>query len=68
MRPSRPTGARRKPATPHRTAGVDRDHDHRHRRHLSLMNPAQGNAQSQPEVADMQQRMRVSADSLARRS
>jgi type II secretory pathway pseudopilin PulG len=33
---------------------------------FSLMNPAQGNAQAQPEVADMQQRMRVSADSLSK--
>jgi hypothetical protein len=31
---------------------------------FSLMNPAQGNAQAQPEVADVQQRMRVSADTL----
>ena len=28
------------------------------------MNPAQGNAQAQPEVADMQQRMRVGTDAL----
>src|SRR3954463_9107867 len=31
---------------------------------FSLMNPAQGNAQTQPEVADMQQRMRVGNDTL----
>jgi len=31
---------------------------------FSLLNPAQGNAQTQPEVADMQQRLRVSADTL----
>ncbi len=31
---------------------------------FSLMNPAQGSAQAQPEVADMQQRMRVAADTL----
>lgn len=31
---------------------------------FSLMNPAQGTAQTQPEVADMQQRMRVSTDAL----
>ena len=33
---------------------------------FSLMNPAQGNAQTQPEVADMQQRMRVGNDTLFR--
>ncbi len=33
---------------------------------FSLMNPAEGNAQAQPEVADMQQRMRVSSDTLAK--
>src|SRR5919107_955 len=31
---------------------------------FGLMNPAQGNAQTQPEVADMQQRMRVGNDVL----
>jgi len=31
---------------------------------FSLMNPAQGSAQTQPEVADMQQRMRVGNDTL----
>ena len=31
---------------------------------FSLMNPAQGSAQTQPEVADMQQRMRVGNESL----
>ena len=31
---------------------------------FSLMNPAQGNAQTQPEVADMQQRMRVGNDTI----
>jgi hypothetical protein len=31
---------------------------------FSLMNPAQGNAQAQPEVADIQQRMRVGTDAL----
>jgi hypothetical protein len=31
---------------------------------FSLMNPAQGNAQTQPEVADMQQRMRVGNETL----
>jgi hypothetical protein len=31
---------------------------------FSLMNPAQGNAQTQPEVADMQQRMRVGNDTV----
>jgi hypothetical protein len=31
---------------------------------FSLMNPAQGNAQTQPEVADMQQRMRVGNEAL----
>src|SRR6476660_9819581 len=31
---------------------------------FSLMNPAQGNAQTQPEVADMQQRMRIGNDTL----
>jgi prepilin-type N-terminal cleavage/methylation domain-containing protein len=31
---------------------------------FSLMNPAQGNAQTQPQVADMQQRMRVGNDTL----
>jgi hypothetical protein len=31
---------------------------------FSLMNPAQGTAQSQPEVADMQQRMRVGNETL----
>ena len=31
---------------------------------FTLMNPAQGNAQAQPEVADMQQRMRVGTDVL----
>jgi type II secretory pathway pseudopilin PulG len=33
---------------------------------FSLMNPAENNAQAQPEVADMQQRMRVSSDTLAK--
>jgi hypothetical protein len=33
---------------------------------FSLMNPAQGNAQAQPEVADMQQRMRVGNETLFR--
>jgi type II secretory pathway pseudopilin PulG len=33
---------------------------------FSLMNPAQGNAQTQPEVADMQQRMRVGNEALFR--
>ncbi len=31
---------------------------------FTLMNPAQGNAQRQPEVADMQQRMRVANETL----
>ena len=31
---------------------------------FSLMNPAQGNAQTQPEVADMQQRMRIGNETL----
>jgi hypothetical protein len=31
---------------------------------FSLMNPAQGSAQAQPEVADLQQRMRVGNDTL----
>jgi hypothetical protein len=31
---------------------------------FSLMNPAQGNAQTQPEVSDMQQRMRVGNETL----
>jgi prepilin-type N-terminal cleavage/methylation domain-containing protein len=31
---------------------------------FSLMNPAQGNAQTQPEVADMQQRMRVGNETI----
>lgn len=31
---------------------------------FSLMNPAQGSAQAQPEVADMQQRMRVANETL----
>jgi prepilin-type N-terminal cleavage/methylation domain-containing protein len=31
---------------------------------FSLMNPAQGSAQTQPEVADMQQRMRVGNDAI----
>ena len=31
---------------------------------FSLMNPAQGSAQTQPEVADMQQRMRVGNDTI----
>src|SRR6476661_2425478 len=31
---------------------------------FTLMNPAQGNAQTQPEVADMQQRMRVGNETL----
>ena len=31
---------------------------------FSLMNPAQGSAQAQPEVADMQQRMRVGNETL----
>ena len=31
---------------------------------FTLMNPAQGNAQAQPEVADIQQRMRVGTDAL----
>jgi len=31
---------------------------------FNLMNPAQGNAQAQPEAADIQQRMRVSTDAL----
>ena len=31
---------------------------------FGLMNPAQGSAQAQPEVADMQQRMRVAADAV----
>ena len=31
---------------------------------FSLMNPAQGTAQTQPEVADMQQRMRVTQETL----
>ena len=31
---------------------------------FSLMNPAQGSSKSQPEVADMQQRMRVGNDTL----
>ena len=33
---------------------------------FSLMNPAEGNAQAQPEVADMQQRMRVTSDTLSK--
>jgi len=33
---------------------------------FSLMNPAQDNAQAQPEVADMQQRMRVGNETLFR--
>ena len=33
---------------------------------FSLMNPAEGNAQAQPEVADMQQRMRIGSDTLAK--
>src|SRR3954471_13308829 len=31
---------------------------------FSLMNPAQGSAQTQPEVADMQQRMRIGNETL----
>ncbi len=31
---------------------------------FTLMNPAQGNAQAQPEVVDIQQRMRVGTDAL----
>lgn len=31
---------------------------------FGLMNPAQGTSQAQPEVADMQQRMRVSTDTI----
>ena len=31
---------------------------------FGLMNPAQGSGQTQPEVADMQQRMRVGSDVL----
>jgi hypothetical protein len=31
---------------------------------FGLMNPAQGSAQAQPEVADMQQRMRIGSDML----
>lgn len=31
---------------------------------FSLMNPAQGNAQTQPEVADMQQRMRIGNETI----
>jgi hypothetical protein len=31
---------------------------------FSLMNPAQGTAQVQPEVADLQQRMRIGADTM----
>jgi hypothetical protein len=31
---------------------------------FSLVNPSQGTAQTQPEMADMQQRMRVAADTL----
>jgi hypothetical protein len=31
---------------------------------FGLMNPAQGNAQAQPEIADMQQRMRVGNETL----
>ena len=31
---------------------------------FSLMNPAQGNAQTQPEVSDMQQRMRVGNETI----
>src|SRR5258706_4735510 len=31
---------------------------------FTLMNPAQGNAQSQPEVADMQQAMRVGNETI----
>lgn len=31
---------------------------------FGLMNPAQGSAQAQPEVADLQQRMRVGSDTL----
>src|SRR5205085_6800640 len=31
---------------------------------FSLVNPAQGSSQAQPEVADMQQRMRVGTDVL----
>jgi prepilin-type N-terminal cleavage/methylation domain-containing protein len=33
---------------------------------FSLMNPSQGTFQAQPEVSDMQQRLRVSADSLSK--
>jgi hypothetical protein len=33
---------------------------------FSLMNPAQGSAQAQPEVADMQQRMRVGTETLVK--
>ena len=33
---------------------------------FALMNPAQGSAQAQPEVADMQQRMRVGQETLFR--
>ncbi len=31
---------------------------------FALMNPSQGTSQTQPEVADMQQRMRVGTDTL----
>jgi len=33
---------------------------------FALMNPSQGNAKTQPEVADMQQRMRIGSDALFR--
>lgn len=33
---------------------------------FTLMNPAQGNAQAQPEIADMQQRMRIGNEALYR--
>jgi type II secretory pathway pseudopilin PulG len=33
---------------------------------FSLMNPAQNNAQAQPEVADMQQRMRIANDTMSK--
>ena len=44
--------------------GLDRHHDGVTGAIFSMVNPSHGNARSQPEVSDIQQRMRVGSDTL----
>ena len=60
MSAARPrTRCRRSRLLARRAARLDRDHADGHRRDLRADEPGAGHAQAQPEVADMQQRMRV---------